>query len=145
MNISRPQSDNLTDMSAATSISAGDSDRYYSDERNRIERVSVDDRGSLPLCVILAPTRELASQIHMDSKRILYGSELKSVCIFGGSDIRNQLYELSTGCDMIVATPGRLNDLVDRGVVSLSQVCLLVLDEADRMLDMGFEVKLNPH
>jgi len=54
--------------------------------------------------------------------------------------VKIQLNELAYGSDIIVATPGRLNDLVDRGVVSLSQVNFLVLDEADRMLDMGFEV-----
>lgn len=105
-----------------------------------VERISIDQRGALPLAVILAPTRELASQIHLDARRLLYGSPLKAVCVYGGNDLRTQLMELSTGCDMIVATPGRLNDLVERGCVSLSMVALLVLDEADRMLDMGFEV-----
>jgi ATP-dependent RNA helicase DDX3X len=60
--------------------------------------------------------------------------------VYGGSDVRNQLFDLSFGCDLIVATPGRLIDMVDRGVVSLSKVKFLILDEADRMLDMGFEV-----
>lgn len=108
-----------------------------------VERISIDQRGALPLAVVLAPTRELASQIHLDARRLIYGSHLKAVCVYGGNDLRTQLVELSTGCDLIVATPGRLNDLVDRGCVSLSMVSLLVLDEADRMLDMGFEVCLN--
>jgi ATP-dependent RNA helicase DDX3X len=103
-------------------------------------RQSIDQRGALPLAVVLAPTRELASQIHLDARRVMYGSQLKSVCVYGGNDLRTQLAELALGCDLIVATPGRLNDLVDRGCVSLSCVSLLVLDEADRMLDMGFEV-----
>lgn len=110
-------------------------------EANKLtERISIDDRGALPKGVILAPTRELASQIHLDARRLTFGSNIKSVCVYGGNDLRVQLQELSVGCDLIVATPGRLNDLVDRGCVSLSQVTLLVLDEADRMLDMGFEV-----
>lgn len=106
-----------------------------------VERASISERGALPLAVVLAPTRELASQIHLDARRLLFGSNLKAVCVYGGNDLRTQLTELSTGCDLIVATPGRLNDLVDRGCVSLSAVSLLVLDEADRMLDMGFEVR----
>ncbi len=106
-----------------------------------VERPSISERGALPVAVVLAPTRELASQIHMDARRLMFGSNLKAVCVYGGNDLRTQLTDLSTGCDLIVATPGRLNDLVDRGCVSLSCVQLLVLDEADRMLDMGFEVK----
>lgn len=105
-----------------------------------VQRVSVDERGVLPKAVVLAPTRELASQIQLDARRLTFGSNIRSVCVYGGNDIRSQLVELCTGCELIVATPGRLNDLVDRGVVSLSQVNFLVLDEADRMLDMGFEV-----
>lgn len=103
-------------------------------------RASIDNRGALPRCIILAPTRELASQIHLDARRLIYTSRLKAVCVYGGNDLRTQLVDLSTGCDIIVATPGRLNDLVDRGCVSLSEVIFFVLDEADRMLDMGFEV-----
>lgn len=94
----------------------------------------------MPKAIILAPTRELACQIHTESKKLCHNSDMKTVVVYGGSDIRAQLSELSTGCDMIVATPGRLNDLVDRGVVSFCKVIFLVLDEADRMLDMGFEV-----
>lgn len=100
----------------------------------------IDARGVLPKAIILAPTRELASQIHLDARRLTFGSPLRSVCVYGGNDIRNQLMELCVGADLVVATPGRLNDLVERGIVSLSEVCFLVLDEADRMLDMGFEV-----
>jgi ATP-dependent RNA helicase DDX3X len=101
----------------------------------------IDERGCMPKAIILAPTRELACQIHTESKKLCHNSDMKTVVVYGGSDIRAQLAELSTGCDMIVATPGRLNDLVDRGVVSFCKVIFLVLDEADRMLDMGFEVR----
>lgn len=102
--------------------------------------VAIDSRGALPKAIILAPTRELASQIHLDARRLMFGSNLRSVCVYGGNDIRNQLVELCIGSELIVATPGRLNDLVERGIVSLEEVSFLVLDEADRMLDMGFEV-----
>jgi ATP-dependent RNA helicase DDX3X len=102
----------------------------------------IDDRGCMPKAIILAPTRELACQIHTESKKLCHNSDMKTVVVYGGSDIRSQLSELSTGCDIIVATPGRLNDLVDRGVVSFCKVMFLVLDEADRMLDMGFEPQI---
>jgi ATP-dependent RNA helicase DDX3X len=110
------------------------------DNEEKKPQINIDQRGVLPRAIILAPTRELASQIHVDARRLTFGSNLRCVCVYGGNDIRAQLTELSQGCEMIIATPGRLNDLVDRGVVSLSQVSNLVLDEGDRMLDMGFEV-----
>ena len=100
----------------------------------------IDQKGCRPRAVILAPTRELACQIHIEARKLCNSSDLKAVVVYGGSDIRAQLVELSTGCDLILATPGRLNDLAERGVVSFTDVIFLILDEADRMLDMGFEV-----
>ena len=64
------------------------------------------ERGVFPRGIILSPTRELASQIHLDSRKLCHGSDIKSICVYGGVDIRPQLIELSTGCDLIVATPG---------------------------------------
>lgn len=88
--------------------------------------------------LILTPTRELAIQIFENFK--LYGRylRLRTVCVFGGVKPGPQLSELSQGCDILVATPGRLLDYVGEGLLSLRDVELLVLDEADRMLDMGF-------
>lgn len=88
--------------------------------------------------LILTPTRELAIQIFENFK--LYGRylRLRAVCVFGGVKPGPQLSELSQGCDILVATPGRLLDYLGEGLLSLRDVELLVLDEADRMLDMGF-------
>ncbi len=87
---------------------------------------------------MLAPTRELAAQI-LESIRV-YGAnkKLRSRVIFGGVGERPQIDGLRIGCDILVATPGRLLDLANRGLANLSEVQHLVLDEADRMLDMGF-------
>lgn len=128
----------LEDDSAADSASAR-SNPCTRVHETRMEQ-GLDDRGCLPSGIILAPTRELVCQINIEAKKICYNSNIKSVVIYGGTDVRTQLLELSTGCDLIVATPGRLFDLVERGVISFCQVSFLVLDEADRMLDMGFEV-----
>lgn len=106
-------------------------------------RLAVDpERGVTPVCVILAPTRELASQIHLEAYKLSIGSNVRSVCLYGGADIKKQLTELSFGCDIVIATPGRLNDILDRGIISMSKVKFLAFDEGDRMLDMGFEVCL---
>lgn len=88
--------------------------------------------------LILTPTRELAAQI-LDSIA-LYGQylPLKASVVFGGVNINPQIAKLRRGVDIVVATPGRLLDLVNQGAVNLSKVEILVLDEADRMLDMGF-------
>ena len=88
--------------------------------------------------LILAPTRELALQIEASAE--IYGriSRLRSVALVGGESLPKQIRALRAGVDIVVATPGRLNDLIERGVISLKNIEVLVLDEADRMLDMGF-------
>src|SRR5213075_1581865 len=88
--------------------------------------------------LILTPTRELAAQI--GESLAVYGRhlDLYHTVIFGGVSDKAQIAELRRGVDILVATPGRLLDLMQRGVVKLDRVQLFVLDEADRMLDMGF-------
>ncbi len=88
--------------------------------------------------LIIAPTRELASQIHRDIRSYSQGTGLKVAIIFGGIKSHNQIKALKAGPDIVVATPGRLEDLYNQGHVKFDQVTSLVLDEADRMLDMGF-------
>jgi ATP-dependent RNA helicase RhlE len=88
--------------------------------------------------LILAPTRELAMQVHQSVVTYSKHLPLRSVCIYGGVDIRPQIAQLREGREIVVATPGRLLDHVEQKSVSFAQVEVLVLDEADRMLDMGF-------
>ena len=88
--------------------------------------------------LILAPTRELAMQVHQSVVTYSKHLPLRSVCIYGGVDIRPQIAELREGREIVVATPGRLLDHVQQKSVSFNAVEVLVLDEADRMLDMGF-------
>jgi len=95
-----------------------------------------------PQAVVLAPTRELASQIHEEARKFSAHTPVRPVVVYGGADIRKQMDELGYGCDILVATPGRLVDLIERVRVDLTQVHYLVLDEADRMLDMGFEPQI---
>lgn len=94
-----------------------------------------------PEALVMAPTRELAQQIHDESKRFTYCTGIATVCIYGGAEVREQLREIERGCDLLIATPGRLVDLIERGRLGMENVRFLVLDEADRMLDMGFEVR----
>ncbi|MEN5091127.1 DEAD/DEAH box helicase [Pseudomonas protegens] len=91
-----------------------------------------------PRVLVLTPTRELAAQVHDSFK--LYARDLKfvSACIFGGVGMNPQVQAMARGVDVLVACPGRLLDLAGQGSVDLSHVEILVLDEADRMLDMGF-------
>ena len=89
-------------------------------------------------CLILAPTRELAIQVHDSVKTYGKHVPLRSFCVYGGVNINPQIEELKRGVEILVATPGRLLDLVGQKAVNLGKVQILVLDEADRMLDMGF-------
>lgn len=95
-----------------------------------------------PLALVLAPTRELCSQIFAEARKLLFRSNLKVSQCYGGVDAKPQLRDLSRGCDLIVATPGRLVDFIDREVIDMGKCRTLVLDEADRMLDMGFEPQI---
>ena len=88
--------------------------------------------------LILAPTRELAVQVHESVQTYSKYVPLRSICIYGGVDMRAQTEELRRGVEIVVATPGRLLDHVQQKSIQLGQVEVLVLDEADRMLDMGF-------
>ncbi len=91
-----------------------------------------------PRCLVLCPTRELATQIAEAFQGYAEGIPLDGVVIYGGASYRPQVRKLQQGVDVIVATPGRLMDLMEQGYVDLSEIETLVLDEADRMLDMGF-------
>jgi ATP-dependent RNA helicase RhlE len=88
--------------------------------------------------LMLAPTRELADQIYANVREYAKHTPLRVACVYGGVDIKPQLVALRAGCEVLIATPGRLLDHVEQKSVNLGQASILVLDEADRMLDMGF-------
>uniref|UniRef100_A0A8C6E4S9 RNA helicase n=1 Tax=Moschus moschiferus TaxID=68415 RepID=A0A8C6E4S9_MOSMO len=94
-----------------------------------------------PGMLVLTPTRELALQVDAECSEYSYRG-LKSVCIYGGGDRDGQIKDLSKGVDIIIATPGRLHDLQMNNFVYLKSITYLVLDEADKMLDMGFEPQI---
>ncbi|KAJ7330664.1 ATP-dependent RNA helicase ddx3x [Desmophyllum pertusum] len=99
-------------------------------------------RKQFPVSLVLAPTRELACQIFDESRKFAYRSCVRPCVVYGGAEIGGQLKELDRGCHLLVATPGRLVDMLDRGRVGLDSCKFLILDEADRMLDMGFEPQI---
>lgn len=95
-----------------------------------------------PTVLVLSPTRELATQIQAEAIKFGKSSKILCTCLYGGAPKGPQLRELDRGTDIVVATPGRLNDIIEMRRINLSQVTYLVLDEADRMLDMGFEPQI---
>jgi superfamily II DNA/RNA helicase len=95
-------------------------------------------RPAQPLALVLLPTRELAVQVHEVLEPLAKTLGLRAVAVYGGADIDRQVSKLQKGVDVIIATPGRLIDLGDRGEISVAKLETLVLDEADRMADMGF-------
>lgn len=99
-------------------------------------------RKQFPFGLVLAPTRELATQIYDESKKFSYRSRVRPCVVYGGANIVEQIRDLDRGCHLLVATPGRLLDMIDRGKIGLDYCRYLVLDEADRMLDMGFEPQI---
>ncbi len=106
---------------------------------HRLAANPVTNKGRRPLrALILTPTRELAAQVAENVKQYSRYLDLRSLVVFGGVSINPQMMKLRGGVDILVATPGRLLDLEHQNAVDLSKVDILVLDEADRMLDMGF-------
>ncbi|URD86730.1 DEAD-box ATP-dependent RNA helicase [Musa troglodytarum] len=91
--------------------------------------------GRNPLAMVLAPTRELARQVEKEFKE---SSKLYTLCVYGGSPINQQMRALNYGVDVVVGTPGRIIDLLNRGALNLSDIQFVVLDEADQMLNVGF-------
>lgn len=94
--------------------------------------------GKNPRAVILAPTRELAIQIHEDAKTLGSGTDLRFQVVFGGADYDKQRNKLEAGVDILIGTPGRFIDYYKQGVFNLNSVECVVMDEADRMFDLGF-------
>jgi len=107
-----------------------------------LERVDPDN--GMPQGIILSPTRELCLQIADDLKKFArHRPGLKITAVYGGSNISTQIHELKRGTQIIVATPGRLLDLIERRAAKLDQISVVVLDEADEMLNMGFKDELD--
>ncbi len=91
-----------------------------------------------PWAIILAPTRELALQIHKDAERLGWFTGMDCACIYGGTGYESQRKALERGTDLLIGTPGRIIDFYKQGVFSLDNIEVCILDEADRMFDMGF-------
>ncbi len=91
-----------------------------------------------PQALVLVPTRELAVQVHGEFEKLMYGRKSRSVAVYGGKPIRGQIEKLRAGVQVVVGTPGRVIDLINRGALDLRDLWCVVLDEADRMLDIGF-------
>ena len=94
-------------------------------------------------CLVLVPTRELAKQIATVYREIGKNTKVKTFSLFGGVEQEQQINTLNNGVDVLVSTPGRMFDLISQGVIDLSGVKYLVLDEADLMLDLGFAKDIN--
>ncbi|XP_062270784.1 probable ATP-dependent RNA helicase DDX4 [Scomber scombrus] len=92
-----------------------------------------------PEAIIVAPTRELINQIYLEARKFAFGTCVRPVVVYGGVSTGHQIRDIERGCNVVCGTPGRLLDMIGRGKVGLSKLRYLVLDEADRMLDMGFE------
>ncbi|KAH3672895.1 hypothetical protein WICMUC_003982 [Wickerhamomyces mucosus] len=100
------------------------------------------ERGDGPIVLVLAPTRELAVQIQAECSKFGASSRIRNTCVYGGVPKGQQIRDLARGSEICIATPGRLIDMLEAGKTNLRRVTYLVLDEADRMLDMGFEPQI---
>lgn len=98
----------------------------------------VDMEHTEPQVLIVSPTRELAIQIYEEARKFSHDSGLKTVLAYGGTSVGYQRKHVANGCHILVCTPGRMGDFAKKGIITFSSIRFVVLDEADRMLDMGF-------
>jgi ATP-dependent RNA helicase DeaD len=103
-----------------------------------LELLDESARNLPPRALVLVPTRELAVQVRDEIDRLAHGRKIRCVAVYGGKPIRTQIGRLEKGCDIVVGTPGRVLDHLSRGTLQLGKLQIAVLDEADRMLDIGF-------
>lgn len=109
----------------------------------RLPPMTDDNRHLGPYALVMAPTRELAQQIESESAKFSAALGYRSVSIVGGKSIEEQQQQLENGCEIIIATPGRLKDIIERHILVLGQCTYVIMDEADRMVDLGFEAVIN--
>jgi ATP-dependent RNA helicase DeaD len=103
-----------------------------------LERIDAHKHGAGPQAMILVPTRELAVQVREEFVKLSHGRKVHTVALYGGKPIREQIEKLKRGAEVVVGTPGRVLDHIARHTLSLADMRFVVLDEADRMLDIGF-------
>jgi len=110
---------------------------------SQLPPLSVANRHDGPYALVLAPTRELAQQIEVEARKFASPLGFNTAVIVGGHSIEEQSFQMQAGAEIIIATPGRLVDCIERRVLVLSQCTYVIMDEADRMIDMGFEEPVN--
>ncbi|WP_028117871.1 DEAD/DEAH box helicase [Ferrimonas senticii] len=107
-----------------------------------LQRLLTTPANKQPRALVLAPTRELAQQVASNARQLAANTELKITAVYGGTNLGPQIDLVKPGVDLLVATPGRLLDLIGKRVISLKQVAMVVFDEADRILDLGFKEEI---
>ncbi len=127
-----------SDVQAAAQTGTGKTAAFVLPILHRLAQSPIRVSTRAPRCLIVAPTRELAAQVEAAVRTYGKYVNVRVMAVFGGVSIQPQINQLRKPVDILVATPGRLLDLVDRRTLDLSRIEILVLDEADRMLDMGF-------
>lgn len=103
-----------------------------------LEQIEPGGKGTPPQAIVLVPTRELAVQVRDEIEKLAHGRRVHVIAVYGGKPIRQQTQQLRLGAEVVVGTPGRVLDLIARDTLHLDQIRMMVLDEADRMLDIGF-------
>lgn len=130
------------DIMACAQTGSGKTIAYLLPMLNHILQNSCDSHafedGAKPTSLIICPTRELALQIYYEARKLVVGSTVMCRVVYGGTAVYHQLKLLQSGCHLVVATVGRLMDFIQKGKILLDELKYLVLDEADRMMDMGF-------